>query len=245
MIPFAPIGAATTVAGMGLSAYGDHQATSAMRKAWGHANDLQNGYNAQLREKTNELIGGINPNGFLGMDQTNEMMPQLQNQSISLADAIRNHGMKRTGGSRSGAEVMSRVKANSSTTLADALRSGKLAAMLSGFQKGGRDTDLRSRQFALDSGNIRRDAQAMAQLATLWEQAAALKGGKYRQFGQLLQGGGQGLMMYGMAQAPGQPGMGTNQWGPDKIGDMTEQQRLYLLNGGQQILPDGGTRMIA
>lgn len=227
----APIGAGMTVAGMGLGAIGQAQGTRAMQKAWGHAMDLQRGYDDQLKSKTNELISGINPNAFLGTERTQELMPVLQNNSISLADAIRNHGTRRTAGSQGGAEFSSRVNANSANTLADALRSGKLAAILAGFDKGGRDMNLRGSQFALDTGNIRRDASAMAQLAQLWEQAAALEGSGLRQAGGLLSSFGPGLMMYGMSQAPGAAGGGTlgnsgaTQMGPQNIGDMTPGQQ--------------------
>ena len=200
--PMAGYGAAATGLGVGMNAIGQSQAMSAMRDAYRHQNALQAGYDDQLRRKMAEMIAGINPNGIVGAETTNAMMPKLNNQATSMAAAIRAHTGKKTGGSAGGNESRARVMAGISPTLADALRSGKLAALLAGLNQGGQNMNQRSREFGLNLGNIRNDAQRMAAVGPLWEQAAQMKGGTLRQLGNLFQLGGQGAMMYGMSQAP-------------------------------------------
>jgi hypothetical protein len=201
----APVGLGATVAGTGLNAYGQNQAERAMNDAWDNQMGAQRGYDSQLNSRTQQLINQINPNALLQPKVADQTLATLNTGSNNAANAVAAAGARKTGGARGGAEAQARNTPALHATLASALQDNHVQAALRALNVGGQNVDMLGRQYAVDAGNIRGDAQRWAGLVPLQQQAAGLVGGEARQIGSLFSNGGQAAMMYGMSQPASQP----------------------------------------
>jgi hypothetical protein len=184
-VPVANAGLASTGVGTGVQAYGNAQGLKAMREVWGAQDEAQRGYDAQLAQKTAELIAALKP-GVAGAAEGQARTAQLDTGAKNLVAAVQAQGGAKTGGARGGAETKAVSAQSNGATLANALKDNQM--------------DMLGRRYGLEAGNIRNDSRRWANLAPLQEQAAGMIGGWARQIGGLFNTLGQGAMSYGMAQ---------------------------------------------
>lgn len=197
----APIGAGAYLAGTAANAWGQHQATDALRDVWGNATAQQRGYDDQLLAKAGALVDQVNPQAALGMERQQQTQARTDASAGNAMKAVQKQGNRRAGNAEGKAVAAQR----SSGVLARALADGRLQSILAGLQSGGQNIDMLGRRYGLDSSIIRGDAQRAAALTPLFERAAAMRGSEWRQLGQLGQMGGMFGMMAGMS-APGAGG---------------------------------------
>ena len=213
----APIGAASTVLGTGLNAYGQHQAGQAMAAALDGQAAVQRAYAAQLAQRMSEMTGKLNPQMLLGQAQATQQAAQSAQAAQQAAQAVGKQGKTRTKGARAGAETQAMAAQGQQATLGRALKDGKLQAKMQGMTQGLQGVDLLGRGFGVDAGRIRGDAAQWAKLSPIQQRAAGMAGGEARQLGTGLNQLGQFGMMYGMTQerdplakylSPPEPGLG-------------------------------------
>jgi hypothetical protein len=207
----AAAGAAGYLGGMGLNAWGQNQAMDAMRELWAGNTAQQREYDMALDARQKQALAELSPQGFLGGEYTAQLGGQLDTSARNAAAAIAaNAGRRRNAG---GAEGRAVAKQRGSGTLAAALRSGKLQALLAGLQRGGQDTARVAGDMGSDTRMIRDDARSWASLAPMQEQVAGMQGGWARQLGQLFQGLGMTGIMAGLsAPGAGAEGGAANLW---------------------------------
>jgi hypothetical protein len=201
----ASIGMGTSVAGMGLDAYGQHRALNAMRDVWDAAGQRQRGYDAAINQKTQEILGQINPQSVTGGAQAAAMGDKLMGGNRNVMRAVNAAGGRRTGNAE-GRAVQAQATSGMNGRLID---QAQLAAILHGLQSGGQNFDMLGRRLGLDTSIIRNDARSAASLVPLQERAAGMQGQWARQLGQLFKMGGNGLMNAGMSAPMGAPAAGT------------------------------------
>lgn len=193
----APIGAGAYLAGTAANAWGQHQATDALRDVWGNATAQQRGYDNQILAKAGQMVDQVNPTSALGLDRQQQVQGKLDASARNVVTAMQQQGRRRAGNAEGKAVAAQRQ----SGVLARALQDGRLQAILAGLQSGGQNIDMLGRRYGLDSSIIRGDAQQAAALTPLFERAAAMRGSEWRQLGQLGQMGGMFGMMAGMSGA--------------------------------------------
>lgn len=196
----APAGLGMTGAGIGLNAYGQDQAARAMDRAWDGQMAAQRGYDAALNARTQQLIQGINPGTLMAPKVAAETQAKLDTASQNTANAVAKAGARKGGGSSGGAEGQARTAQALQMTLARALQDNRVQAALRALTSGQQKVDLLGRQFGVDAGMIRGDAQRWAGLVPLQQQAAGMEGGWARNIGNAFNQFGQLGMMYGMSQ---------------------------------------------
>lgn len=195
----AAIGAGGYLAGMGLNAWGQDQAMDAMRELWAGNTAQQREYDLALNARQKQALAELSPQGFLGGEHAAQLGGQLDTSARNAAAAIAaNAGRRRNAG---GAEGRAVAKQRSGGTLATALRSGQLQALLAGLQQGGQRTARVAGDMGSDTRMIRDDARSWASLAPMQEQVAGMQGGWARQLGQLFQGLGMTGIMAGLSSA--------------------------------------------
>ena len=196
----AAAGAAGYLGGMALDAWGQNQALSAMRDLWAGNTAQQREHDLALDARQKQALAELSPQGFLGGEYTAQLGGQLDASARNAAAAIAaNAGRRRNAG---GAEGRAVAKQRSAGTLAEALRSGQLQALLAGLQRGGQDTARVAGDMGMDTRMIRDDARSWASLAPMQEQVAGMHGAWARNLGQLFKGLGLIGVMAGLS-APG------------------------------------------
>lgn len=214
--PVAGVGAGTSLAGIGLNAFGQAQGLDAATASLGRQQQQQAAYDAALRARTSQLVDQLGPGTVMPVADAGRTTSTMNTASRNAAQAVDRQRQRRTGGSRGGAEAQAVARQASGGTLAQAVQGNQLAALMQALQQGGQRIDLLGRQYAGDAGRIRQDAQRWAALSPLQQQAAGYHGQWARQIGSLFNPLGQGLMVAGMSQSatsgPGDPGATAGGW---------------------------------
>lgn len=212
-------GAGGYLAGMGLNAYGQNQALDAMRDVWAGNTARQRESDLELDARQRQALAELSPQGFLGGEYAAQLGGQLDTSARNAAAAIAANAGRRPG--RGGAEGRAVAAQRNGGTLAAALRSGRLAALLAGLQRGGQDTARIAGNMGVDTRMIRDDARSWASLAPMQEQVAGMQGQWARQLGQLFQGLGMTGIMAGLsAPGAGAEGGAANLWETGPSGGM-------------------------
>ena len=194
----AALGAGGYLAGMGLNAWGQNQALDAMRDVWAGNTAQQRQYDLALDQRQKEGLAALGgPAGFLGQNATAQLGGQLDAAARNAAAAIAYNAGRRPG--RGGAEGAAVARQRTGGSLAAALRSGKLAALLAGLRQGGQNTAQVAGDMGIDTRMIRDDARTWASLAPMQEQVAGQEGAWARNLGQLFQGLGMTGIMAGLS----------------------------------------------
>jgi hypothetical protein len=197
------VGAGMSAAGSIGNVYGQNQAVQALRAMWAKEGHRQDAFNAQAQSRTQQLLRDLALEHQLGTGQAPEMTGSLDQASINAANAVAAAGARRP--NAGGAEGAAVAHQRTQRTLADALKDNRLQAMLAALMQAGRNTDLTSRQYGLDLGLIRGNAQQSASLIPLREQVAGRRGATARQLGSMFDAVGQGAMSYGMSRPGSSP----------------------------------------
>lgn len=198
------VGAGMQAAGSIGNTYGQGQALTAMRRLWEQGRREQAGYDAQVQARTNQLLQEIGLGNQLGAGQNTALAGQLNQGSINAMGAVQGQAARRPGRGAEAAAVRGQMQQG---TLAGALRDNRLQAMIAGLLQGRQDSNLKARQYALDTGYIRDDARQAAGLMPMRESLASQKGAAARQIGTMFGTLGQAAMNYAMAQ-PAEQGNG-------------------------------------
>lgn len=219
-VPIGAIGAMGTGAGSLANAYGQGEALKSMRGVWDQQGKVAALHDAQLNQRTAELVNSLGTQRAMGEDRRAAVGQQMDASARNASAAAATQVKRRRGGARGGAEAKAVGAQANQGNLAAVLRDGNLASIIAGMQSGSRDMDMLGRSYALDARNIRGDAQRYANLAPLQERAAGFDGGWARQIGNLFSTLGQGAMSYGMSQpggtadaAPALPGQSPEDYG--------------------------------
>lgn len=223
MDPYAAAGAGGMAGGNLLNVFGQMQGLDAMRDVWQSQGAAQRGFNRDLQQRTEQLLESLQLHGLLGADQGNAVRSRLDAGSGNLVKAIQAQAGRRKGGAAGGVESRAHNTQAIQSTLAQALQSNRVQALLAALQHGGAGTDLLGRQFGQDANVIRGDARGWAALAPMQEQAAQQEGGWARQLGGMFNSLGQAGVAYGMSQ----PGFDSgNLYGKGEF-DPTAMNALY------------------
>ena len=195
----APIGAGAYLAGTAANAWGQHEATQALRNVWANATAQQRGYDQQLAAKAGQMVDQVNPQAVLGAPAQQAAQAAMDASSKNAAGAVQKQITRKPGNVEGNAVAAQRM----SGTLARAIQDGHLQSILAGLQSGGQNIDMLGRRYGLDASRIRGDSQQAASLVPMFERAAAMHGSEWRQLGQLGQMGGMAGIMAGLSAAPG------------------------------------------
>lgn len=196
----APAGLGMTGAGIGLNAYGQDQAARAMNRAWGAQTSAQRGYDAALDARTQQLIQNLTPETLVAPQVAAETRQKLDTTSKNTASAVAKAGSRKGGGAESKARNAQAMQ----DTLVRALQDNRVQAALRALTSGQQRVNLLGREYGVDAGMIRGDANQWAKLVPMQQQAAGMEGGWARSVGNAFNQFGQLGMAYGMSQPKAQ-----------------------------------------